>query len=222
MSDGDMGMMAPTGDLVLALHEMNNSGQTGIAELAANGNQTDVTLMATADVSELNHIHSGSCTDLGGVTYPLTNMANGTSVTTLDVSLDTLTAGGLAFNLHKAGDPGTYTACIEIPTKDQFVTVSLAELNDSGQSGIASLIAKGNQTEVVLYATAGVSELNHIHTGSCMDLGGVSYPLTNMANGISVTTRPWTPSQPAAWPSTSTRQATPAPTLPALRYLPRI
>ncbi len=112
---GDMGMMAPSGDLVLALHELNDSGQSGIAVLTANGNQTNVTIIATASISELNHIHSGDCMNIGGVEYPLTNMADGMSITILDTSLETLQAGGLAVNLHMAGDPATYTACADIP-----------------------------------------------------------------------------------------------------------
>ena len=66
--------------------------------------------------------------DLGGVSYPLTSMANGTSVTTVDASLDTLTSGDLAINLHKAGDPGTYTACSEIPAKDMTAAVQTLEV----------------------------------------------------------------------------------------------
>ena len=123
-----MEMMGPSGDLVLSLHEMNDSGQSGIAVLTANGNQTEVVLYATADISEMNHIHSGSCMDLGGVSYPLTSIVNGISVTTVDASLDTLTSGDLAINLHKAGDPGTYTACIEIPVKNMMGAAQTLEV----------------------------------------------------------------------------------------------
>ncbi|MSQ12505.1 MAG: hypothetical protein EXR48_07480 [Dehalococcoidia bacterium] len=83
----------------------------------AQGDKTQVVLLATPGISDLNHIHTGTCKDLGGVTYVLTDMANGLSVTTVDASLDSLLAGGFAINLHKIGDPGTYTSCGDIPTR---------------------------------------------------------------------------------------------------------
>ena len=175
-------------DLVIALGELDGSGQTGIAVLTAKGDKTEVTLLATTGISELNHIHSGSCTDLGGVSYPLTNMADGMSVTTVDATLASLQSGDFAVNLHKLGDPGTYTSCGDIPTSAKAVTITLGELSGSRQTGVATLVSQGDMTEVTLLATAGISELNHIHSGSCADLGGVSYPLISMAGGMSVTT----------------------------------
>ena len=174
--------------LTIALGELDGSGQSGWATLTNRGAETEVVLSATAGISELNHIHSGSCTDLGGVVYPLTNMAEGASVTTVDATLDSLIAGSFAVNLHKAGDASVYTSCGNVAEAGQSLTIALGELDGSGQSGWATLTNRGAKTEVVLSATAGISELNHIHSGSCSDLGGVVYPLTNMADGASVTT----------------------------------
>lgn len=61
-------------------------------------------LSATAGISKLNHIHTGSCSDLGGLAYGLTNMAAGTSVTTVDATQASLSGGGFAINLHIADD----------------------------------------------------------------------------------------------------------------------
>ena len=179
---------ATTGSVSIALGEMNTSGQTGIATLYARGDKTEVVLSATTAISELNHIHTGTCSDLGGVAHGLTNMAGGASVTTVDATLASLMTGGFAVNLHKTGEPSVYTACGDIPATADSLTISLEELNGSGQTGSATLTARGDQTEVVLSATAGMSTLNHIHTGSCSDLGGVAHGLTNMADGASVTT----------------------------------
>ena len=82
----------------------------------------------------------------------------------------------------------TNTPVQTTPTADtaeagQSLTIALGELNGSGQSGWATLTNRGAQTEVVLSATAGISELNHIHAGSCTDLGGVVHPLTSMGGG---------------------------------------
>ena len=68
----------------------------------------------------------------------------------------------------------------------QSVTITLDEQNDSGQSGTATLTAKGGDTEVVLSLTAGAleTELVHIHTGSCgANLGGVAHPLSSFVGG---------------------------------------
>ena len=286
--------------LSVALSEMNDSGQSGWATLTSRGEQTEVALAATAGISELNHIHEGSCETLGGVAHGLTNMADGASVTTVDATLASLLTGGFAVNLHQTGDASVYTSCgnivsakspvlialgednssgqsgwaklsgwgaathvelslsagalstelvhihsgqcgadtlggVEhgltnftdgsgpsltiipaslaslltggfavntheldnasvysscgnIPAAADTISVALSEMNDSGQSGWATLTSRGGQTEVVLAATAGISELNHIHEGSCDTLGGVAHGLTNMADGASVTT----------------------------------
>lgn len=179
--------MGPHGDLVLALHQLGGSGQTGIAVLTAQGDKTEVVLMATPGISQANHIHTGGCLELGGIKYPLTDMKDGQSLTLVPATLDSLMTGSFAINLHKAGDLKTYTACADIPKKVNAVTVKLNELNNSGQSGIATLVAQGLKAEVILYATAGLSQANHVHTGDCVTLGGVKYPLNDMKDGWSVT-----------------------------------
>ena len=68
--------------------------------------------------TELVHIHNGQCGDiLAGVAHGLTNFAGGAgaSVTTVDASLGSLLTGAFAVNAHRIGNPGTYTACGNIP-----------------------------------------------------------------------------------------------------------
>ncbi len=71
-------------------------------------------------------------------------------------------------------------------------SVTLNELNNSGISGSAQLIAKGNQTEIIITETgepSDASEPVHVHTGQCgPTLGGVKYPLKNVEGGSSDTT----------------------------------
>ena len=189
--------MPTSGDLVIALGELNDSGQTGIAVLTAMGDQTVVVLSLSPGTlqTERVHIHTGPCGNdtLGHVVYALTSFVDGSgfSMTTVDVSLASLRDGTFAINSHKAGPPPaplTYTSCGNIPTKAEAITIALDELSGSGQTGVATLVSQGEMTEVTLLATAGISELNHIHSGSCADLGGVDYPLSSMADGMSVTT----------------------------------
>ena len=71
------------------------------------------------------------------------------------------------------------------------VTFDLGELNDSGQTGTASLTELGDMTQVVLTLSAGAlqTELVHIHSGQCGDtLGGVDYPLSSFVGGSGTST----------------------------------
>ena len=71
-------------------------------------------------VAQPAHIHEGSCAKLDPKPkYGLSNVTDGKSSTTVPVSLDTLTKGGLAINVHKsAEDLKTYVACGDIRGKN--------------------------------------------------------------------------------------------------------
>ncbi|MDA1128384.1 MAG: CHRD domain-containing protein [Chloroflexi bacterium] len=183
-----------TQPLAIVLGEQNDSGQTGTAVLAGRGSFTNVSLSLSAGAlaSELTHIHSGQCgaSDLGGVVHALTSFegGSGVSVTNVPASLGSLMTGAFAVNIHKAGESGVYTSCGNIPTEGDSLTIALGELNGSGQTGFVSLIARGLQTEVVVSATAGISALAHIHSGTCQTLGGVVHPLSDTSGSISSAT----------------------------------
>ena len=79
------------------------------------------------------------------------------------------------------------------PSAASPLTITLATLNNSGESGTAVLTDLGNgQIKVDVTITgepAGGSNPMHIHTGQCgPTLGSVQYPLTNVVNGTSTTT----------------------------------
>ena len=142
--------------------------------------------------TELVHIHSGQCTrdTLGGVVHDLTSFVggNGASVSMVDVTLASLRTGDFAINTHKAGEPGVYTSCGNIPLgQPDVLAIALGEDHDSGQSGRATLTAVGNKTVVVLDLSEGAmeTELVHIHSGSCGDdtLGGVVHGLSSFVGG---------------------------------------
>jgi hypothetical protein len=105
--------VAPVTVEVLA---QNNSGQTGTATFEdVNGTQTRVTLTLTGGTfteAQPAHIHTGTCAKPGAVTYPLTNVVDGMSVTTIDAAMGTLWAGDQIVNVHKSAAQSTvYTAC---------------------------------------------------------------------------------------------------------------
>jgi hypothetical protein len=181
------------GSVLIGLNERNSSGQTGYAILSATSdNQTDVTLNLSAGAMETQavHIHTGQCgASLGGVVHPLTSFVGGSgmSVTRVIATLNSLRTGGFAINTHQAGNAGTYTSCGNISMESDSVTLALNEMNASGQTGWASLNAKGGQTEVVVSLAEGVvdTELVHIHTGQCGDtLGGVVHSLSSFTSGF--------------------------------------
>jgi plastocyanin len=125
------------------------------------------------------HIHLGTCDALDpNPAFPLTDVAlapnasgdevDGAtaipverSVTTVDATLEDLRTGGYAINVHQsAEDIGTYIACGNLSgiiDDSGALIVGLGELNDSGHSGVAILTEQGEQTNVTVYLTEGLS-----------------------------------------------------------------
>ena len=193
--DGDPSVYTSCGNvaeagqsLTITLGELDGSGQSGWATLTNRGAQTEVVVSATAGISALAHIHDGGCQSLGGIAHELSDTSGATSSTTVDASLDSLIAGSFAVNLHQDGDPSVYTSCGNVAEAGQSLTITLGELDGSGQSGWATLTNRGAQTEVVVSATAGISALAHIHDGGCQSLGGIAHELSDTSGATSSTT----------------------------------
>ncbi len=110
-----------TGPLTIKLDELNKSGESGSAVLTdLGGGQTKVDVTITGEPaggSQPMHIHTGQCgPTLGSVVYPLTNVVDGKSTTTIAASLDSVMDGNHAVNVHLSKDQiGTYVACGNIP-----------------------------------------------------------------------------------------------------------
>jgi len=111
--------MMPDGSMQVKLNTQNDLGQSGTATLtpSADGKSVVVVLALTGGTftaAQPAHIHEGSCPAPGAVKYPLTNVVNGKSTTTLKMSMADLlkTAPQLAINVHKSADESSvYTAC---------------------------------------------------------------------------------------------------------------
>jgi plastocyanin len=135
------------------------------------------------------HIHDGTCGEgLGAVVYPLDNVGGGTmmgtpvagqqmgatdaipvqtSTTVIQTTLDDLVGEAYALNVHESAENiGNYIACGNIggEVAGGSLAIGLAELNDSGYSGIAWLHDNGDGTTTVLvglteeYAAEGTPE----------------------------------------------------------------
>jgi hypothetical protein len=104
-------------EVTVELAEEAGSGQTGTATLTAEGEQTAVSIEIEGDPvsdSQPAHIHEGNCGDdlNPEPAFGLPNVTDGSSETTVDVSLDTLTSSDYAINLHMSDeDLTTYTSC---------------------------------------------------------------------------------------------------------------
>jgi hypothetical protein len=116
---GDDGDEAAGDEVTVELSESMGSGQTGTATLTAAGEQTTVAIEIDGDpvsASQPAHIHEGTCEELNPEpAFGLPNVADGTSETTVDAPLETLTGGNYAINLHMSDDDlATYTSCGDI------------------------------------------------------------------------------------------------------------
>lgn len=102
----------------LEFMEQNASGVTGTAMLAEDNGQTTVTLqLANAAGPSPAHIHKGTCASLDPAPlYPLTDVTDGASATTVPASLDDLQRSPHAINVHEsAANIEKYIACTDIP-----------------------------------------------------------------------------------------------------------
>jgi len=105
-----------TNELIINLLEQNDSGESGTATLTEESGQVTVTISTTGfveNVSQPAHIHLGVCPDVGAVKYPLTNLLNGGSVTTINVTFGQLEDElPLAINVHKSAEEASvYVSC---------------------------------------------------------------------------------------------------------------
>ncbi len=109
---------ASSGEVTVELAAVGDSGQSGTATLTPNGDSTDVVVEVDDPVSASQpaHIHEGTCDDLNPApAFGLPNVIDGMSQTTVDASVDDLTNGNYAINLHMSDDDlTTYTSCGDI------------------------------------------------------------------------------------------------------------
>jgi Cu/Zn superoxide dismutase len=111
----------------------NGSGETGSVTLTAVGEKTlvAVTLKGAPADAQPAHIHPGSCAKLNPAPkYPLTNLVDGKSSTTVDAPMSSLIAGDFAVNVHKSTtDLKDYVACGDLASAGSMMK------SDSMKSG---------------------------------------------------------------------------------------
>ena len=119
LAAGCQGAASPAPGRTFQLQTLNDSGVSGTVTLAPTGaDRTLVTVAVSfgANADMPAHIHPGSCAELvPQPRFPLENVKNGQSSTTVAVPMADLLKGDLAVNLHRsADDMRTYTACADL------------------------------------------------------------------------------------------------------------
>lgn len=113
--------------LTITMAAGRDGNQTGSATLTdtSGGLQVVVNITPHSDptASQLAHIHSGQCPNVGGVAHTLTPIVNGQSTTTLSgVTLASVQTGAFAINVHDPANPALYTSCGNIPAAQATAT----------------------------------------------------------------------------------------------------
>lgn len=147
--------------VTVQLTPQNNSGISGTATLTPMGQQTRVELKLNGAGAgpQPAHIHEGTCTNLNPAPkYPLTNVVNGSSETTLNIPLSTIQAAQLAVNVHKSPQEITvYVACGDIPMAAAAAGSPVS--NPAGAAATAQRLPNTGQADFALYGPAALGGL---------------------------------------------------------------
>jgi hypothetical protein len=164
-------------------------GAVAVAGMVAMGGPAAWAQDATPQAAEAEaprpaHIHTGTCSEVGEVVAPLTDLTGASagdrvgqarraipaesSFTSVPLTLDAMLGDDHVVNVHLSADKiDTYIACGEIGgmiTPDGIMNIGLRELNNSGFTGIAYLApgADGASTDVSVFVapTQGGQNLN--------------------------------------------------------------
>ena len=108
--------------VTVKLNAMNGSGETGTMTLTPKGETTVVTLSMSPASKDAQpaHFHDGTCDKYAPKPkYPLKNVVEGKSTTTLEVPMAKLLAGDMVVNVHKsAAEIATISSCaVAAPAK---------------------------------------------------------------------------------------------------------
>jgi hypothetical protein len=105
--------------ITIDMQEIEDSGQSGTANITSDGDQVVVSIEIDAGPDgepQPVHIHEGNCRDLGDVAFPLEDVVDGVSESTADVSMSDLLANDYAINVHLSEDQmDVYVACGTLP-----------------------------------------------------------------------------------------------------------
>lgn len=141
--------------LTLTLGPGRNATQPGTVTLTDLGSQVRVNLdmqNGIAAPGQPAHIHVGGCPGVSAVVFPLQNVVNGKSETTLNTTMATLRAQQHAVNVHRSTtEAAVYTACANLPTGAASAAAP-AQLPRTGVPGLEMLALLGTSFAGIGYA----------------------------------------------------------------------
>jgi hypothetical protein len=110
---------AADNSVTVTMNALNGSNETGTATITDMGGgqiQVVVNLSNGTSTPQPAHIHKGTCANLNPAPlYPLSNVVDGKSTTTVATTLQNLESGSYAVNVHKsAAEVTTYVSCGDI------------------------------------------------------------------------------------------------------------
>jgi len=105
--------------LTLALEEQNDSGISGEVELSPTSEgalEVEIEVDGSDGGPHPAHIHEGSCDDLNPEpAFPLEDVVDGESQTTVEISVEDLVATEYAVNVHESAENAdVYVACADV------------------------------------------------------------------------------------------------------------
>jgi hypothetical protein len=108
--------------LTFDLEEQNDSGISGTVELSPTSEgqlEVELELDGSSGGPHPAHIHEGSCADLDPEpAFPLEDVVDGRSTTTVEVELGELTASEYAVNVHESPENASvYVACADVRSR---------------------------------------------------------------------------------------------------------
>ena len=106
-------------EVTLDLQEQNSSGISGTVSLSPSSDgqlEVEIELDGSDGGPHPAHIHEGSCADLDPEpAFPLEDVVDGRSETTVDVDLSQLTLNEYAVNVHESPEnSANYVACADV------------------------------------------------------------------------------------------------------------
>lgn len=114
---GDLMGGGVPGARTVTLRPVGGSGISGSAALTDMGGQTMVRLNITgSNETHPVHIHDGTCENLNPAPrYPLSNVQGGLSSTIVEASIQELSSGNKAINVHRSPTDLSNVACGNLP-----------------------------------------------------------------------------------------------------------